>query len=273
MNHLLARTKGKKGKLYKVLSKQDIYSLPDNLDNTVVFDSNYKLEDDEWFAIANFSEEEYCLDFLKNKFVSAEYVQIPKSEFTKMEFLCAYQSGVFYFQKVSSSQIIRRKYFSISDDPVLRDQEPIVIINSMPDAIFVKDNDTLYFKKLTSITTIFKGIYKLYKEATQEETEEFLKNDFINLLDDYSADSVKKANRKRIAMAMETLQKFSPKEKKNIFLYIREYCEDLDYDEEKGEFNISKEDELKKLLFGIEERYYTTKQGKEKRLANSVTKL
>jgi hypothetical protein len=33
------------------------------------------------------------------------------------------------------------------------------------------------------------------------------------------------------------------------------------------------EEELKKLLYGIEQRYYTTRQGGERRLANSITPL
>ena len=136
---------------------------------------------------------------------------------------------------------------------------PIIVINQVPDAIYVKDDDTLYFKRLTSITTIFSGIYELYKEATQQETETFLKNSFINLDEDFTADSVKKANRKRIAMAQEPLKKFKPKEKRQIFSYIREYCEDLVFDENDENFSISNEDDLKKLLYGIEQRYYTTK--------------
>jgi hypothetical protein len=115
-----------------VLSKQDIYSLPDDLDSTVVFDSDYKLEDDEWFAITNFSEEVYCLDFLKKNFVSAEYVQIPKSEFTKMEFLCAYQSGVFYFQKVTSSQIIKPHTLPSRSKPSRRTSQSLSISVSAP---------------------------------------------------------------------------------------------------------------------------------------------
>jgi len=228
------------------------------------------MEDDEWFAVTEFSEKEYCIDFLTTRFISTDYNQLARAEYTNVEYLVAYQTGVYCFQKLSSSQIIRKKYFSISDQPDLVDS-PIIVINQVPDAIYVKDDDTLYFKRLPAITTIFKGIYELYKEATQEETEEFLQNDFINLDESFTADSVKKANRKRIAMAQETLKKFKPKEKKQIFSYIREYCADLEFDENDENFSISNEEDLKKLLYGIEQRYYTTRIGNEKRLANSIT--
>lgn len=74
-------------------------------------------------------------------------------------------------------------------------------------------------------------------------------------------------------MAMETLQQFTPAQKQDIFGYIREYCEDLIFDENNENFTISDEDKLKKLLYGIEQRYYTTRTGGERRLANSVINL
>jgi hypothetical protein len=270
MNHLLAKTKGRNGNFFKVISNRQIFDMPDDLNNAVEYNSDYKLEDDEWFAVTEFSEKEYCIDFLTTRFISTDYNQLARAEYTNVEYLVAYQTGVYCFQKLSSSQIIRKKYFSISDQPDLVDS-PIIVINQVPDAIYVKDDDTLYFKRLPAITTIFKDIYELYKEATQEETEEFLQNDFINLDESFTADSVKKANRKRIAMAQETLKKFKPKEKKLIFSYIREYCADLEFDENDENFSISNEEDLKKLLYGIEQRYYTTRIGNEKRLANSIT--
>lgn len=273
MNHLLAKTKGRTGDFFKVISDEEIFELPDDLDNPIEYDSDYKLEDDEWFAITEFSEKEYCIDVLTRRFISTDYNQIAVNDYAKISYLMAYQTGVYYFQRLSTSQLIQKKYFTVSQEPELIEGQRIIVIDSYADAIYVKNEDTLYFKKLTAITTIFKGIDQLYKEATQEETEEFLENDFILLADDYSADKVKKANRKRIAMAMETLNSFTPAEKHDIFGYLREYCEDLEFDEEAENFSISNEEELKKLLFGIEQRYYTTRIGNERRLANSVTTI
>lgn len=271
MDYLIAKTKGRHGDYYKVMSDEEIFELPNNLNNTVEYDADHNLDEDSWFAITEFSEREYCIEFLTRRFISADYNQLPQADYTKIDFLCSYQTGVYFFQKISSKQLIRKKYFTLSDEPTLYENAPIIVINDYADAIYVKNEDTLYFKNLSSITTIFRGIDILYREATQEETQEFLDNDFIELADDFSADNVKKANRKRIALAMETLQKFKPREKKQIFTYIREYCEDLQFDENAENFSISNEEDLKKLLYGIEQRYYTTRIGNEKRLANSIT--
>ena len=149
-----------------------------------------------------------------------------------------------------------------------------IVIRDLPDAIYDKTTDTLYFRRLESITSIFKGIDMLYREATKEETESFLANDFISLKDGYSSNKVKTANRKRIALAVKTLSELDEQDRKNIFKYIGDYCPELKVSEnDENAFEIGSENELKMLLYGIEQRFYTTPVGGEKRLANSVITL
>ncbi|MFD2657929.1 hypothetical protein [Gracilibacillus thailandensis] len=272
MNHLVASTKGREGKIYKVLSGK-VFDLPTDLDNPKIYNSDYKLEDDEWFHIPNFSNEDYCLDFLKRQFISTDYDQIGTIDINNLLFLCSYQTGIYYFQKITPSLIVNKKWFKIGE-PVIENQSPIIVINEIPDAVYVKSEDTLYFKDISSLTSIFKGIIELYKEATQLETEEFLRSEFIKLGEGYDALKVKTANRKRIALAMETIKGFSTREKSTIYSYIKDYCsEKLSFDEEESKFKINNEDELKHLLWGIEQRYYTTPVGNEKMVANSVSKV
>ena len=273
MNHLIAQTKGRKNGLYKVLSNRSVFDLPDDLDNPKAYDSDYKLDDDEWFHIPQFSTTDYCIDLLKKRFISTEYNQLKTEDYRNITYLCAYQSMVYYFQKISSTQVIKRKWLQLSNTPVLEEDKTIIIINEIPDAIYILSSDTLYFKRLSLISGIFNGIAELYKEATQQETEKFLKNSFIKLEDNYNADKVKTANRKRIALAMETFKSFDTKEKKSIFSYIKDYCPKLNFDDKKSNFAIKSEDDLKHLLWGIEQRYYTTPIGNERRVANSVSPI
>lgn len=274
MNHLLAKKSGHNGEYVKMMSDEDIFDLPDDLDNPHEYDTDYKLEDDEWFGIENFSDTDFCIDLLTNDFNSAEFNQIALGDYGRLKYLCSYQDNrYYYFQKLSSSQTIRRKWFSISNQPEIQTDNPIIILKEFADAIYDKDDDILYFKKLTSITTIFSGIGNLYREATQEDTEQFLENEFINLTDEYDASKVKKANRKRIAMAMDTFNAFTPQQRNSIYDYIKEYCNDLEFSDADRNFNIGSEENLKQLMYGIEQRYYTTPIGNEKRLANSITAI
>jgi hypothetical protein len=273
MNHLIVKTKGRNGEFVKVIANEVLFNLPDDLANTVDYQADHNLDEDSWFSITEFSTKDYIIDFVSRRFILADYNQINREQYNNIDFLCSYQTGVYYFQKLNSRQILRKRYITFSDEPVLVENEPIVIINEFPDAIYVKTDDILYFKNLTAITSIFDGIDTLYTEATNEETEEFLNSEFISLTPEYTVDKVKKANRKRIALAMQTIQQFNPVEKRQIFSYIKDYCEDLNFDEATENFTISTEDELKRLLYGIEQRYYTTGLGNEKRLANSIITL
>ena len=279
MNYLIAEIKkrGKKDKVFKVLSSEkEIYKLPTDLDNPKPYNSDYKLEDDEWFHIPNFKGTNYCIDLLKDEFISTDFNQISRENLDKLKFLVAYQTynekRYFFFQKINSSQLVRKNWFKLSNTPTI-EETPIVIINNVADAIYSVNDDILYFKRLTAISSIFKGISELYREATQEETESFLNEKFIELQDGYEASKVKTANRKRIAMAVETLKNFTPEQKSQIFDYIKGYCPDIPYDEQNKRFGIKDEESLKHLLWGIEQRYYTTKVGDEKRIANSISKI
>lgn len=279
-NYLLAEIKkrGKGEKTFRVFDeKNEIYSLPNDLDHPKTYDSNYKLEEDEWFHIPKFSETEYCIDILKKDFTSAEYNQINRDKLKNVKYLIAHQvcndSAYFFFQKVNPSQVVKKHWFVMSDAPTLETDKTIVIINEVADAIFSVNEDILYFKRLTSLTSIFNGISELYRVATQTETETFLNENFIDLEGDFSANNVGAANRKRIAMAIDTFNKFEENEKDEIYTYIKDYCNDIPYDTEHKRFTIKDEESLKHLLWGIEQRYYTTKVGGEKRVANSVSKI
>ncbi|GET44876.1 hypothetical protein [Capnocytophaga felis] len=131
----------------------------------------------------------------------------------------------------------------------------------------------MYFRKVIDAKNIFPNLIKLYKEATDEETKSFLNNDFISLHNGFNKSKVNKSNRQRIALVSEILSTLSQEEVLQIHNYIKEYCPNLEYSEENKKFSIGNEDDLKNLLFGIDERYYTTGVKKERRLANSVMKL
>lgn len=72
-------------------------------------------------------------------------------------------------------------------------------------------------------------------------------------------------------MVTDTLNGFTPVQKTDIYGYIQEYCQDLPF--ENGAFNIDNEHSLTLVLYGIEQRYYTTQFGLERRIANSIIRI
>lgn len=61
----------------------------------------------------------------------------------------------------------------------------------------------------------------------------------------------------------------SKQQKKEMFDYIKEYYPTLKLSN--GKAQISNEEDLKNILYGLEERFYTTLISREKRIANSIT--
>ncbi len=276
MNHTIAKIRSRvhQGSKYrKILSGETLYTLPDDLTPHVAYSPTHNLDDDCWFGIDNFSQKTYCLDILRTVFVSAEYdTLLSQDEAEKIDFIFSYQDEVgepaYYFQNITKSQLQYKRFIRLGDNYTFNDNSRNITINSVPDAIYIPSSNILYFKRLSSISEIFDGIFELYREATQEETANFLDNDFVSLQDGFSAERVKQANRKRIAMAVDTIRRFDDAQRTAVFACIRDYYPDLM--DEKGAFKVSTENDLKLLLYGIEQRFYTTPDGRERRIANSI---
>ena len=269
------RIKGSREKYRKVVSTNkmvypDISEIPAN---AVKYDPDTLLEDDQYYKITDFSQQSFSNNLTNFDGDTPNYETLSRDEFDKIDFIFVKRADDLLFQNISKSKLISKKslFFSVGGSFEYNDEDKSIQINAFPDAVYVKEQDTLFFRKIESITTIFKGISELYREAKQEETEELLRNDFIKLEDGFTASDVKTSNRKRIAMAMDTLSRFNEKDKKKIFKYVHDYCPSITY--KNNQFSIGSEDSLKNLLYGIEQRFYTTPIGNEKRIANSIIRM
>ena len=271
MNYLLAKVKGRSNSFLKVItSRQLILEIP-NLDNTVDYSPNTLLDSGEWFKIDDFLECSYHNGLIENTFSGTEYNQILPIQYSDIKYLCCKQGNLFLFQKMSSVQLLSKKWISISNAPILHTDKPIIVINDLVDAVYDKQENILYFKDIVKIKQMFRGIEELYREATQAEVDNFLSKDFISLGNGFSRSNVKVANRRRIALALDTLDNFNGEEIITICDYTEFYCINLTRDGDR--FVVNSEEDLKQVLFGIEQRYYTTMIGDEKRVANSIIEI
>lgn len=273
MDHILAHIKTRaKKRIFKLVSEQSLFD-PVTVDLTacVPYNPDHNLDEDSWFKIESFSNQAFCIDFLKKEFDSKDYHDLAKANFSKIAYLFAVQDGDFYFQKITPSLFVKRKTLVFGETAELEKSQTRLVINALPDAVYFKGSDTLVFRNLATISSIFKGIDELYKEATKEEVEQFLDESFIELSNDYGVEKVSTPNRKRIGLAMKTLESMSADDRTNMLEYIDGYCEQkLKFDQQNQKFEISTDEDLKLLVYGIEQRFYTTPFGKEKRCANSV---
>ncbi|MDY7539166.1 hypothetical protein RGU72_12975 [Undibacterium sp. 5I1] len=276
MDYALAKVKGRlKTPFFKLVSDLSLFdTIAVNLPNCIQYNPDHNLDEDSWFKVEQFSQQTYCIDLLKKVFDSKDYDDLKKAQFIKIAYVFSVQGDDFYFQKISPSLFIRRKTLVFGEVAEVQEGQDRLVINTQPDAVYFKASDTLIFRNLATISSIFTGIDELYKEATNAEVKQFLEESFIELTADYNEEKVSKPNRKRIALAAATLATMSDQEKSNMHTYVESYCGGkLKFDDKASKFEISNDEELKFLLYGIEQRFYTTPFGKEKRLANSVVAL
>ena len=273
MNHVLAKVKRlTKKPFFKLISDYTLYeNINVDLAACVPYSPDHNLDEDSWFKVEKFSLQPFSLDFLKNDFDSKDYDDLKKGQFTNIAYIFSVQGGNFCFQKITSSLFVKKKFIGFGEIVEVEKSSNRIVINDQPDAIFFKNDDILVFRNLAAISGIFKGIDSLYREATQKETEIFLQTEFICLKNQYDASKVSKPNRKRIALATDSLAKMSVQDRLNILVYIGDYCKKkINFDPVSKKFEISTDEDLKHLLYGVEQRFYTTLFGQERRLANSV---
>lgn len=273
MDHVLAKIKGHgKRKIFKLISGKTLFNKLFVTDDACVdYAPDHNLDEDSWFKIDNFSQQPYCLDILKKEFDSKDYFDLSKDKFSSINLLLAIQAGDFYFQKITPSLFVTRKMIAFGEAAEIESTEKRLVVNEFADAVYFKEKDRLVFRSLATISSIFRGIDELYKEATNVEVKSFLDEDFIELSNGYNFNKVSKPNRQRVALAMNTLAAMPIEKRDEMHTYIKGYCEQrLTFDEKNNKFEIKSDDDLKYLLYGIDQRFYTTPLGNEKRLANSV---
>lgn len=225
-----------------------------------------------WYFLESFSNTEYTIDVITNSLSSVDCESLSRVDYDTISYIFEMNSNSICFQNIGKSKLIRKKgILRIGNEYKYYDDYAAIPINDFPDAIYDKDDDKLYFQDISNISSIFPKITELYKEASTQETEDFLNMDFIVLGDGFDAQKVKTPNRKRIALVKDTVSKLKKKERKVLFEYINNYYPSIK-DTDKT-FKINSDDDLTMLLYGIGERFYTTKVGNEKRIANSVIRM
>ncbi len=267
-NFIYAKVKRKQNLFRVIASDQDIYDYVPTLTG-LEYSPSTLIEDEELYKLSGFSTTNFIPVFLKGDLDSVNYDQISKVDLSKLSFICTLQDDLYFFQIINSSYYINKKWFSLGELS-LEVNKPIITINPFADAIYDKQNDILYFKKLSVVNRIFKGMDQLYREATDQETSEFLDNEFLEVHENFGKEKVAIPNRKRIALVSETMGRFNDEEKQKIYDYTSQYGQ-VKY--ENGKFKIDTDEDLKFVLWGIEQRFYTTPIGGEKRVANSVIAL
>lgn len=269
---VICKTKNNYKKLFEDegILYPEIKDLKSIEENSFVFDNRTNLGDYEWFRLENFSTKDFATKEIKEKTTGADYDLATQADAAGIEYIFELSDELLFFQKVTRNAFIKKRSFiTLGEGFEKKENISLFQINVYPDAIYDRTKDVLYFRKLFSITKIFNGINEIYRAATDREVQSFLAEKAFSLADGFSAEKVKIPNRKKIALVQDTFSKMSKQEKKEMFDYIKDYYPNLSLNN--GKAQISSEEDLKNILYGLEERFYTTLITKEKRIANSIT--
>lgn len=267
MNYLIAKS----GKHYRKVLSQAMNIL-DPFDHTqlsvVGFSTSYKLDEEEWFKVEAFSHKDFYIEQCEINYSTTSLNQISNEEFEKIRTLCILQGEIKFFQKITPSLYVRKKQFiDASATPKIVEHRRHLEITKESDAVYISSNDTMYFKNLSKIKSIFPGIEILHREATQGEVNTFLSNSFIDG-DGLDRNKMGSANRKRIADIGLKFNALSQTKKDLLIQYaINNAGIDLN---DQGSFVIDSEEKLKNLLYAMDQRYYYSDIYDENRLANSI---
>ena len=272
MNYILIKEKGT-NKTYQKVKNLDWEVFNIKTSDCIAYNPETKLDDEQWFVLENFSGSGFENEIVNRKWNSASYPQSGKIDVENVDHILVYQNNNEYcFQRVyKRARLLNRKVLIFKDEIRVEDSDNAILIENEPDAVYIKNEDRLFFKNIVTIAPIFPGIGKLYREATQLEVDAFINSSFINISADFKTSSIGKENRKRIALIKDSLDKMSKRDKNKLYKYTNDYFPDLGYDGKK--FMVNNDSDLKKLLFGLSERCFTTPISREKKAANSVVSL
>lgn len=257
--------------LCKLLSDSELFDFDRSEYSLTPYSPESLLEDGHLYILSNFSSRDFYPKWMGKVNDSKNFAAIENKDFSSISYIFeVYSNGDLAFQLASSNTYIKEKGFiKLGENVEVENKKTIFIIKSKPDVFYEKSTDSLIFKNLSNLDRIFSGANDLFREATAAEVTHFLSSSFIKLDKNFDTPKVSVLNRKKISSCLSSFFKLSIPEQKTILSDIINYKPTLFCSKTK-KYIVDCDESLKHLLYGLEERYFTTKATKKKKVANSV---
>lgn len=256
----------------EVVVSDNVFSLPDNLSDSVEYSPQTNIDTHEWFKISEFSTTNYYWDRLNgDNFSSFDVQPASRCDIKNFQYFIFCQDNNYFFQVISKKKLIQKKsIFHLGEEFTINDNVNIIELEPLPHAIYLKDSDELFFKYFNKLSYFFKNINEIFKLATNEEIERLLQNDFMEVqginIQDFSI-----TVRKKITLVKDKIATLTPETLQLYIGYARQFFPNFPINDNK--FLITNLDDLKILLNIFGEKYYNTRVTNEARYANSVTNI
>ncbi len=147
----------------------------------VEFTGEFKPDNDQVFMIANF-ELPFDTDFISNT-INLETLQINEIESIYGLIFSEQEKNEIIFQTFDSRKILgNKKWYELvyNQNDFVRFNKKGIIIDKRIDGVYLRNEQTLLFRSFHNISRLF-DMKDYYREATNEEIEEFGSNELINV--------------------------------------------------------------------------------------------
>lgn len=266
--------------LKKVLCANEIEIFQDLRDysfpSIIEYSPNSSLDEDQWFYItlSPNTEIKNPIDVCVNS-NSNDWIQIVPDEYEKIRYLALIDKviGKVFYQRVPESLLIKKpklNLFGLNDQPNIT-HNPIILLNTIPDAVFEEASNRLYFKDLSKLTKIFIGIDQLFKAATEADISNFVNSNIFSTISGFEINRVTTPVRKKITNVINRYDNFTPEQKFQFIATAQKYLSHIPF--ENGKFVITGNEDVRDLADALDQRFHETPITNEPRRTQSYQSL
>ena len=267
----------KVGQIYRKLDNTDDISelvAPEiDPENSIEFNTELRLETDDWFYIEIDDEHMSMIKEYEDKFLNtAGLNDVNEAEFSKIDLIFRkVDNDGLVFQKITQSKRLVDK--SILKWRYRRAERTIIEkgieLKSENDAYF-DGNNKLYFRSFRTIHSLFKGIDDYYRIASLAEVDEFKEFNLVSFVSDFK---IKTNNLKMLAILKDDEIDLSNTTIISTLLTSYEQYPEQDFKVLEGKFIIDTNKQLTSFLKLALGRLYTNPITKHKMEASSARRL
>src|SRR5690625_359735 len=110
---------------------------------SIDFTPSHKLDEDEWFKLSNFSQNDFYINVCNSTYSTASINQIDNNDYREISAIGIFQNGQKHFQRITPSLFVNRKtILDYSGAPQIVEHRKQIEIKNESDAVYIASNDT-----------------------------------------------------------------------------------------------------------------------------------